>query len=259
MAEGDEHAGEKMSELTGMLAIWQRELKIFLREKSRIVSTVINPLMWLVIFGGGLGSSFSVGHLNYQTFLYPGVVVMTVLFSSIFYGAYVVWDKRLDFLKEVLVAPIRRVTIFLGKVLGGVSDAIIQATIIMILAPLFGVSFGLNFALAYIFLFTLIVGVVSIGLTLGSMMESPEGFGMIVGFINFPLFFLSGALFPLNNLPTWLTIFTRIDPVTYGVDAMRGLLIGVTNFGLLTDFAVLTGFALMMVGIGTLAFRRMKL
>ncbi len=248
-----------MSELTGLYAIWEREFKIFLREKSRIITTIISPLMWLFIFGGGLGSSFSVGNFNYQLFLYPGVVVMSVLFSSIFYGSYVVWDKRLDFLKEVLVAPINRVTIFFGKVLGGVTDAVLQATIIMILAPLFGISFGLQFLLIYVFLFILIVGLVSIGLTIGSMMESPEGFGLIVSFVNFPLFFLSGALFPLNNLPEWLTVFTRLDPVTYGVDAIRSLMIGVSTFGLAFDFLVLIGFGLLMIGIGTFAFRRMKL
>jgi ABC-2 type transport system permease protein len=151
------------------------------------------------------------------------------------------------------------VTIFFGKVLGGVTDALIQASIIMVLAPLFGVSFGLQFALIYIFLFILVVGLVSIGLTIGSMMESPEGFGLIISFVNFPLFFLSGALFPLTNLPTWLTVFTRLDPVTYGVDAIRNLMIGVSTFGLFTDIAILAGFALGMVGIGTLAFKRMKL
>ncbi len=248
-----------MSEISGLYAIWNREFKIFLREKSRIVAMIINPLMWIFIFGGGLGSSFSVENLNYQTFIYPGVIVMTILFTSTFYGAYIIWDKRLDFLKEVLVAPISRTTIFMGKVLGGVTDALIQASLLLLLAPLFGIPFGLNFFLVYIFLFVMTISLVGIGLTIGSMMESPEGFSLIGSFINFPLFFLSGALYPLENLPAWLMMMTRLNPLTYGVDAMRGLILGTTTFGLLTDFIVMTGFAAAMVVIGTFAFRRMKL
>jgi ABC-2 type transport system permease protein len=248
-----------MSELSGFYALWQRELKIYLRERSRIISSAINPLLWLFVFGAGLGSSVSVGEGDYQTFIYPGIIVMTVIFSSIFYGAYVVWDKKLDFLKEVLVSPIGRSTVFLGKVMGGATDGVIQATIMLILAPFFGVKAGLAFALVYLILFILVVGLVSIGLVIGSMMESPEGFGLLSSFVTFPLFFLSGALFPITNLPAWLSVFTALNPVTYGVDAIRGLMLGTYAFGLLTDFAVLVGFALIMIGLGTLAFRRMKL
>ncbi len=248
-----------MSELSGLYAIWEREFKIFLREKSRVVASIVNPLFWLFIFGGGLGSRFAVESVNYQTFIYPGVIVMSALFSSIFYGVYVVWDKRLDFLKEVLVAPLSRTTVFLGKVLGGVTDAVIQASILFLLAPIFGIGLGLNVILIYVFLFILVVGLVSIGLTVGSMMESPEGFGLIVSFVNFPLFFLSGALYPLDGLPDWLAIFTRINPVTYGVDAIRTLMLGVSSFGLFLDFAVLLGFSAVMIAIGTFAFKRMKL
>lgn len=248
-----------MSELSGLYALWEREFRIYLRERSRIVSSAINPLLWLFVFGGGLGSQFSVGNLNYQTFIYPGIVVMTVLFSSIFYGAYVVWDKRLDFLKEVLVAPISRVTVFLGKVLGGVTDGLIQATILLVFAPIFGISFGVSFVLIYVSLFILVVGLVSVGLIIGSMMESPEGFGLIVSFVNFPLFFLSGALYPLKNLPAWLAAFTMVNPVSYGVDAIRALMLGTYKFGVLVDLGVLVLFALLMIATGSLAFKRMKL
>lgn len=248
-----------MSEIGGLYAIWQREFKVFLREKSRIFGSIVHPLLWLFIFGGGFGSRFALGDVNYQTFIYPGIIVMSTLFSSIFYGAYIIWDRKLDFLKEVLVAPLSRTTIFFGKVLGGVTDAIIQASIILLLAPIFGISFGLNIALIYVFLFILIVGTVSIGLTIGSLLESPEGFGMMVSLINFPLFFLSGALYPLDGLPQLLTIFTRLNPVTYAVDAIRGLMLGVSVFGLAYDLAAMSVFALVMIAVGTLAFRRMKL
>ena len=176
-----------------------------------------------------------------------------------FYGVYVLWDKRLDFLKEVLVAPLYRSTIFLGKVLGGITDAILQVIIIMILAPFFGIHLGWNLIPIFIFLVVLITGLVSVGLAIGSIVESPEAFGLINSMINFPLFFLSGALFPLTDLPKWLTFFTRINPVTYGVDAMRTLMLGMGTFNLTLDFIVLTAFAVIMVIIGTYAFSKMKI
>jgi ABC-2 type transport system permease protein len=248
-----------MSELSGLYALWERELKIYLRERSRIVASAVNPILWLFVFGAGLGSQVSVEEVNYQTFIYPGIVVMTVIFSSIFYGAYVVWDKRLDFLKEVLVAPISRTTAFLGKVMGGVTDGVIQATIMLILAPLFGIGVGASLASVYVFLFILEIGLVSVGLIIGSMMESPEGFGLISSFVTFPLFFLSGALFPLEGLPAWLSVLSILDPVSYGVDAIRGLMLGRYTFGLTLDFLALSVFALAMIAFGTIAFKRMKL
>ncbi len=248
-----------MSELVGIYAIWEREFKVFLREKSRVAASILNPLFWLFIFGTGLGSHVTLAGTNYQVFLYPGIIVMTCLFTSMFYGVYVLWDKRLDFLKEVLVAPLRRSSIFLGKVLGGITDAILQVLIMMVLAPYFGVHLGWNLVPIFAFLIVLITGLVSVGLAIGSVVESPEAFGLINSMINFPLFFLSGALFPLTDLPVWLTIFTRINPVTYGVDAMRTLMLGIGTFSLALDAAVLALFAAVMIGIGTYAFGKMKI
>jgi len=248
-----------MSELSGLYAIWEREIKIFLREKSRIVSSVVSPVLWLFIFGAGMGASFSVKDFSYQAFIFPGVIVMTTLFSSIFYGAYVVWDKKLDFLKEVLVSPVSRTTIFFGKVMGGVTDAVIQAGILLLFAPVFGIAFSLSMILAFGFLILMVMSLVSIGLIIGSVMESPEGFGLITSFVNFPLFFLSGALFPIDNLPGWMSVLIRLNPVTYGVDAIRGLIMGVSTFGLFVDFFVLIGFAAIMISIGTYAFSKIKM
>jgi ABC-2 type transport system permease protein len=201
----------------------EERIQSFFKREIQNFSSTFSPLLWLFVFGAGLGSEIS----GYQNFIYPGVIVMTTLFSSIFYGAYVIWDKRLDFLKEVLVSPVKRSTIFFGKVVGGVTDALIQASILLLFAPIFTVSLYLGFIiLIYLCLFVMLIGFVSIGLIIGSIMESPEGFGLITGFVNFPLLFLSGALFQLDKLPGWLTTFTRINPVTYGVDAIRGLTIG---------------------------------
>lgn len=248
-----------MSELTGLYGMWYRELKVFMREKSRIFSSLLNPLMWLVVFGTGLGSAVSIQGANYQTFIFPGILVMTVLFTCIFFGAYIVLDKRIDFLKEVLVAPISRTTMFFGKALGGTTDAFIEVMILLALGVFFGIHYSvLSVLLTLLTMFIVAISVVSIGLIIGSFMNSTEGFGLIGGFVVFPLFFLSGALFPTNNLPSWLAAFVSVNPLSYAVDLLRGLLLNLHTYNLWLDFSVLVGFAVVMVIAGTLAFRRLK-
>ncbi|MBI2938176.1 MAG: ABC transporter permease [Thaumarchaeota archaeon] len=249
-----------MSEFSGLLAIWYREFKVFTREKARVISSVVNPLLFLVIFGAGLGSSVEVQDVTYQTFIYPGIISMAMLFTSIFYGVYIVWDKMIDFLKEVLVAPLSRTTIFLGKVLGGVTEAMIQGSILLIIGLLIGIKINLwGLPAALFIMFITAVGLVGIGLILGSLMERPEGFQLISSFIVFPLFLLSGALFPIENLPSWLAPFTYADPLTYCVDALRSILLGTSRFPILFDLAVLLLFALGTTILGNLSFKRMKL
>jgi ABC-2 type transport system permease protein len=248
-----------MTELDGLYALWYREFKVFLREKSRIISSLFTPLLWIVVFGGGLGSSVSLGGTNYQVFIFPGILTMTVLFSSIFFGLYIVWDKRIDFFKEVLVAPLSRLTIFAGKMLGGCTDALIQGGLMLAFGVILGISYSVQMvALTMVFMLVLASAVVSIGLVIGSFMESPEGFNLIVSFLVFPLFFLSGALFPINNLPSWLRVFTTLNPVTYAVDGMRGAMLGMSTYPVVMDFGVLFGFAIGMIVIGSIAFSRMK-
>jgi ABC-2 type transport system permease protein len=248
-----------MTELDGLYALWYREFKVFLREKSRIVSSLFTPLLWIIVFGGGLGSSVSLGGTNYQVFIFPGILTMTILFSSIFFGLYIVWDKKIDFFKEVLVAPLSRLTIFAGKMLGGCTDALIQGALMLAFGVVLGLSYTLlTVAFAMIFMLVLASATVSIGLVIGSRMESPEGFNLIVSFLVFPLFFLSGALFPISNLPPWLSIFTVLNPVTYAVDGMRGVMLGISTFPVLLDFGVLLAFAAGMMVIGSIAFSRMK-
>jgi len=249
----------KMTELDGLYALWYREFKVFLREKSRIVSSLFTPLLWIVVFGAGLGSSVSLGGTNYQVFIFPGILTMTILFSSIFFGLYIVWDKKIDFFKEVLVAPLSRLTIFAGKTLGGCTDALIQGSLMLAFGVILGISYSVQMVVqTMIFMLVLAAAVVSIGLIIGSFMESPEGFNLIVSFLVFPLFFLSGALFPIDNLPSWLRTFTTLNPVTYAVDGMRGVMLGKSTFPVIMDFGVLLGFAVVMIGIGSIAFSRMK-
>jgi ABC-2 type transport system permease protein len=256
-----------MSEFKGIYALWYRETKVFLRERSRIISSIINPLLWLLIIGGGLGSAVSFSGINYQTFIYPGILIQTALFSSVFFGVYIVWDKKIDFMKEVLVAPMRRTSIFVGKILGGSTDTLLQVSILFVIGFIFmatGIMSGLQLTIFSVlvslaFLLVTTVGLVSIGLILGSQMESPEGFQLIISFLVFPLFFLSGALFPISNLPGWLAPFILVNPVTYAVDGIRGVLLGFSQFSLLMDFGVVCLFAVVMVLIGTYAFKKMKL
>jgi ABC-2 type transport system permease protein len=248
-----------MTELDGLYALWYREFKVFLREKSRIISSLFTPLLWIVVFGGGLGSSVSLGGTNYQVFIFPGILTMTILFSSIFFGLYIVWDKKIDFFKEVLVAPLSRLTIFAGKTLGGCTDALIQGSLMLAFGVILGISYSVQMVVqTMIFMLVLAAAVVSIGLIIGSFMESPEGFNLIVSFLVFPLFFLSGALFPIDNLPSWLRAFTTLNPVTYAVDGMRGVMLGMSTFPVMMDFGVLLGFAVAMIVIGSIAFSRMK-
>lgn len=254
-----------MSEISGLYALWYREFKIFTREISRVDSSLVQPLMWLVIFGTGLGSALGENFIgtgaSYSTYIFPGIMVMTVLFGSLFFGLYIIMDKRVDFLKEVLVAPLSRTTIFFGKVLGGSTDGAIEICLLLILGVLF---FGIHLTLlslaeTIVIIALLMISIVSLGLIFGALMTSQEGFGLVVTFVIFPLFFLSGALFPVKSLPTWLYAFVAINPVSYTVDALRAVMLGIpASFGLPVDFAVMIGFALAMVLIGSWAFRRMK-
>ena len=234
-------------------------MKVFTREKSRIVSSLFTPLLWIVVFGGGLGSAVSLGGVNYQVFIFPGILTMTILFSSVFFGLYIVWDKKIDFFKEVLVAPLSRTTIFAGKMVGGTIDSLIQASAMLV----FGIVLKINYTLltvlfAFAFMFILASALVSLGLIIGSNMESVEGFQLIVSFLVFPMFFFSGALFPLKNLPQYLLILTILDPVTYAVDGLRGLILGTSQLPIALNLIILSGFAAVMVGIGTWSFRRLK-
>jgi ABC-2 type transport system permease protein len=256
-----------MSEIKGIYALWYRETKVFLRERSRVISSIINPILWLLIIGGGLGSAVSFSGINYQTFIYPGILIQTALFSSVFFGVYIVWDKKIDFMKEVLVAPMRRTSIFVGKILGGSTDTLLQVLILFVIGFIFMISglmpglqltpFSVLVSLAFLLVTT--IGLVSIGLILGSQMESPEGFQLIISFLVFPLFFLSGALFPITNLPEWLSPFILANPVTYAVDGIRGVMMGISRFNLLFDFTIVCLFAIVMILIGTYAFKKMKI
>jgi len=242
-------------------ALWLREVKVFFREKSRLVASTFTPLLWLFVIGTGFGSSTSmtIHSIDYQKFIFPGIICMSVVFSSVFFGSYIIWDRKFDFLKSVMVAPVSRSTIFTGKTFGGMTNSLIQAAILLAVGLIIGVQFSpLALVQTIVIILLLSFALTSLGLTLGSYMTSLEGFQMIVSFVVFPLFFLSGALFPIDNLPQWLSILTTIDPVTYGVDALRNIILGIGSHTLGLDVMILLLYACALGALGTYSFGRMK-
>jgi ABC-2 type transport system permease protein len=258
-----------MSELRGIYTLWLREVKRYFRERVRPVSSFIQPALWLIIFGSGFaglarGSVLPPG-MTFQVFLFPGIIAQTMLFTSMFMGISVIWDREFGFLKEILVAPISRGSIFLGKMLGNSTDAIIQGIITFLLGFIIGVQLNLLvFALALPLMIMITFGLVCIGLSIASSMTSLESFGVIQSFVTLPLFFTSGALFPVNTpgTPWWLQDISHLNPMSYGVDALRAVVIG-SNASyalspLYVDIIVVVAFDLVMMAIGTWLFSRRK-
>ncbi|MCX8196949.1 MAG: ABC transporter permease [Candidatus Micrarchaeota archaeon] len=241
-------------------AIWLREVKVFFREKERVVSAIVTPLLWILIFGAGLGSSVKINGIDYQRFIFPGIVGMAVLFGSIFYGLYVIWDRKLDFLKEVLVAPVPRSAVFIGKMLGGASDVLLQIAILLAIGVALGMTTTMSAILSFAVCILLSFCIVSLGLIIGANMKSPEGFNLIMSFVLWPMFMLSGALFPVENLPAYLAVLIPLNPLSYGVDLLRYVMLGGrTAFGVATDLMSLGLFSIVFAAAGIYSFEKMKM
>ncbi len=255
-----------MTELRGFYTLWSREVRRYLRDRIRIISSFFQPLLWLVIFGTGFRFSGQIGGISYQEYIFPGIIGQALLFTSMFMGISVIWDKEFGFMKEILVAPISRVSIFLGKMIGDSTDALIQGTIVFALGILIGIKIDpITFLASLPVMLLVTFGLVSIGLTIASFIGSLESFGAIQSFINLPLFFLSGALFPVTGpgIPDWLLTISRLNPLTYGVDALRTIILGdawqsLQLQPLYANLAVVGVFDVIMIAIGTWAFTRMK-
>jgi len=242
--------------------IWLRNMKRYLRSKSRIIGSLGMPLFFLVILGFGLNSVVAIPNVsgNYVEFLVPGIVSMSVLFTSIFSGIQIIWDKQFGFLKETLVAPVSRTEIMLGQTFGGATTAIIQGTIILVLSLFIGLSvsgFG-GLLIAFGFMALIGIGFTSVGIAIASMMEDMNGFQLIMSFFIFPIFGLSGAMFPIDSLPPAFRALTMFDPLTYGVEGIRYGLNGVSQIHPLVCFGVLLAFSVVMIGIGAFLFRKLK-
>ena len=228
--------------LNAVYIIWLRELKKFVRDRSRLLSSIAQPLIWLLLLGTGFGATFGkVGDLQYIQFMFPGILVMTLLFSSMFSAISIIWDREFGFLKEMLVAPISRTSIALGKAVGGASRSTIQGLIILIFSPLIGINITLTkFLMVVPLMFFISFTISGIGIIIAARMESFEGFNLIINFIIMPMFLLSGAIFPITNLPSWLSVAVNINPLSYGVDIMRWVMTGVTERGPVFDLMVLS-------------------
>ncbi len=248
--------------MNAIYILWLRELKKYTRSRAQIVASLGQPLLYLLVLGFGLGPVFQkAGNGSYLQFVAPGVIGMTVLFTSIFSGIALLFDRQFGFLKETLVAPVPRLRIMIGRTLGGATVAMLQGTLILIVCLMAGFR-PVSLATApFGILFMALIAIVfaALGTAIGSGLEDMQGFQLIMNFLVLPIFFLSGALFPLNNLPTALSFITRLDPLSYGVDGLRAALIGVTHFGMTTDFAVLCVIAVGLLFFGAWRFSKIEI
>ena len=274
-------ADTRMATLRAIYIIWYRDILRFWRDRWRLVASLAQPLLFLIVFGSGLSSSLGgasafggKGGLSYIQFMYPGIIGMAILFTAIFGAMSIVWDREFGFLKEVLVAPIDRSAVAIGKALGGTTQAMIQGLILLVLAPLVGVKLTVPTVLAMIPLAAVLAfGLSSFGVALASTMKSMQGFQVVMNFLMMPMFFLSGALFPLSNLPGWMTVLTRLDPASYGIDPLRrvvlsasglpgpvidrlGLTINGNVLPIALEAGIMLAFGVVMLGIAVVSFQR---
>ncbi len=265
-----------MSEIfVAIYVVAYRELLRFVRERSRLISSFAMPLLFLIIFGAGFTRTIGVmaPGVDFVQFMYPGIIAMTVLMNSVMSGLSVVWDREFGFLKEILVAPLARSGIVLGKAAGAAMVSMMQGAVMLLLAPLVGVAVTPLLVLKLIPLLLLLsVSISGLGLLIASRMRSQQGFQLVVQLIVFPLIFLSGVFFPVNNVPAWLEVISKLNPLTYGVDAVRQLFlsgqhgamdaIGVTIFGhtmtVVQDVMVVAAFGLLLMLLATWSFSRQE-
>ena len=242
--------------------LWLRQLKRYIRSKPRIIGALGQPLLFLLAFGFGFGSIFQrAGQGNYIQFLAPGVIAMTVLFSSIFSGIELIWDRQFGFLKETLVAPVPRILIMVGRTLGGATVGLIQGLIVVVICLATGFRVNNFSALPMAFLFMALTALMftALGTAVASLLSDFQGFQLIMNFLVMPIFFLSGALFPLTNVPRPLAIMAALDPLSYGVDGLRQSLTGAVHFGMATDLTVLSALTAAMLLLGGYLFSKIQL
>ncbi len=258
-----------MNFLTTVYTIWLRELIRYWRDKTRIISTVIQPLMFLAIFGAGLQKTLASGNfgVDFVQFMYPGIIAMSVMGVAFFSTISTVWDREFGFLKEILVAPVSRTSIAIGKTLGATTMASTQALILLILAPFIGVSITFFVAIKlFLFMILVALAISGMGLFIVSLMKTTESFGLLMQLLIFPMFFLSGAFFPLTSVPIWMTVISRLNPLTYGVDAFRQIILGhqisaevlskLTLYPIAVDALFLLIFATVMQSAAVWAFNK---
>jgi ABC-2 type transport system permease protein len=236
-------------------ALWRRDMVKFVRDRRSLITSMVRPFLWLLAFGFGLRASVRLPGAggDFVSFLVPGLAAMTVLFSSMFAAISIVWEREFGFLKELLVAPIPRGSIVTAKLCAGSATATVEAALMLALSPLAGARFHVLGAIASLPLLALFgMSVNALGIVVAARMKSFEGFGSVVNFVIQPIFFLSGALYPIDGLPRALRAVVLVNPMSYVVDAVRGLCLGVHHFPIALDVAVALVAA---VAFGTLASR----
>lgn len=242
--------------------LWLRQIKRYLRSKERIIGSIGQPILFLLALGFGFGPMYAkAGGGNYIQFIGPGVVAMGILFTSVFSGIEIIWDRQFGFLKETLVAPVSRFKIMIGRTLGGATVAMMQGIIIFALSLIVGMRFSNIYLLpvALIFMFLIALVFTALGTAIASFLEDMQGFQLIVNFLIMPLFFLSGALFPLNDLPKVISIITVINPLSYGVDGLRAAISGASHFGMSSDFLILSIVAFIIISLGGYFFSKIQI
>jgi ABC-2 type transport system permease protein len=242
--------------------MWLRELKRYFRSRAQILVSLGQPALYLLALGYGFGPIFAkAGAGSYLQFIAPGVMGMTVLFSSIFSGMAMLWDRQFGFLRETLVAPVPRLHIVLGRTLGGATVAMIQGVLILVVCLIAGFRPHLWAALPASFIFLAMIAIVfaALGASIGSVIQDMQGFQFLMNFLVMPIFFLSGALYPLKNLPRVLDWITHADPLSYGIDGLRGILIGSWQFNFSMDLAILLGIAAVLLCVSAWLFSRIEL
>lgn len=241
--------------------LWLRELKRYIRSRVQMVVSLGQPILYLVAFGAGFSPVFKQAGLgSYVQFVAPGIIGMTVLFSSVFNGIAMLWDRQFGFLKETLVAPVSRLQIMIGRTLGGATVAMIQGTLVLVICILFGFRPHSWLAVPSAFLFVFLIAMVfsALGTAIGSVIKDMQGFQLIMNFLVMPIYFLSGALFPLANLGPIMHVITRLDPLSYGVDGLRGSLIHVFQFAPALDAGVLGAVMCCFLALGAYLFTQIE-
>lgn len=240
--------------------LWLRQIKRYFRSKSRIIGSLGQPVLFLVSLGFGLSSVFQAsGNGNYIQFLVPGIVAMTILFSAMFSGIEIIWDRQFGFLKETLVAPVPRTVVMFGRTLGGATTSVLQGTLLLVISLFFGFHLPL-FAILPAFVIMVLISLIftALGTAIASILEDMQGFQLIMNFVIMPIFFLSGALFPLESAPSVLKLVASFNPLTYGVDGLRAALLGVSVHTVWTDVTVLLAVGVAFIILGGWLFNRIQ-
>jgi ABC-2 type transport system permease protein len=240
--------------------LWLRDLKRYWYDKPRIFASLGQPILFLFVLGTALSPAFTgPGGVRFSEFIFPGIISMTVLFTSIFSAVSIVWDREFGFLKEVLVAPVSRWAIVVGKALGGSTVAVLQGCLMLVLAPLVGVQLTPGLVVMSVaVMFLIALAITGLGIVIAARMKEMEGFQMVVNFIIMPIFFLSGALFPLDRLPQWLAVLTRLDPLTYGVDLLRHVMLGIGSLPPVLCLAVIAAFSALAFAVAVMEFNAVE-